>query len=83
MSIVIDGKQSAGYVLITCCENKECLALLVQVGTLAEEGKATLNTVRVFGVIFRSKYYSKQWVIMLFKYSSNMILNRDFWANIF
>lgn len=83
MSMAIDGKQSAGYILITCCENKECVALLVQVEALAEGKRATVNTVRVSEVIFHSKYYTKQWIIMLFKYSSNMILNRGFWASIF
>lgn len=32
--MVMGGEQSASYVLITCCENKECLVLLMQVGTL-------------------------------------------------
>ena len=83
MSTAIDGKQSAGYVLITCCENKDSVPLLVHMRALAEEKKATVNTVRVSVMVFSSKYYSKQWIIMLFKYSSNMILNRGFWANIF
>lgn len=30
--MAMDGEQSAGYVLITCCENEECSALLMQVG---------------------------------------------------
>lgn len=59
----MDGEQSAGYVLIACCENKECLALLMQVGTLQRTKvvfQATVNTECVSGVIFNSNDSSKQ-----------------------
>lgn len=59
MNTAIDRKQSAGDVLITCCKNNECVALLVQARALAEEKKATVNTVHVSEVVFCSKLLLK------------------------
>lgn len=58
ISMAIDGEQSTGYVLITCCENEEYLALLMQVGALQR---------RKSGISGHSEHYVCLWGDFQFK----------------